>query len=201
MIDFWFDFASTYSYLSAMRVDEAAGQRGVKVRWRPFLLGPIFHAQGWNTSPFNIYEIKGRYMWRDMERLCARAELGLVRPDPFPQHSLKAARLATTAAAEAWQPALCRAIFAAEFAAGQNISEDETLAGVLDGLGQDPKAWLARTQDQGVKDALHSVTTEAAITGIFGAPSFTVGGELFWGNDRLEQAIDWALWRRGQAAE
>ena len=70
-IQFWFEFASTYSYLSAMRIEEDAARLGVAVDWQPFLLGPIFAAQGWNTSPFNLYPAKGRYMWRDMERLCA----------------------------------------------------------------------------------------------------------------------------------
>ena len=70
-LDFWFDFASTYSYLAAARIRPLAAAANVQVRFRPFLLGPIFKAQGWDTSPFNLYEAKGRYMWRDMERLAA----------------------------------------------------------------------------------------------------------------------------------
>jgi len=70
-IDFWFDFASTYSYPAAMRIGALAENAGVKVRFRPFLLGPIFKALGWTTSPFNLYPAKGRHMWRDLERLCA----------------------------------------------------------------------------------------------------------------------------------
>ena len=93
-IDFWFDFASTYSYLTAMRIRPLAAAAGVVVRFRPFLLGPIFKAQGWDTSPFSIYQAKGRYMWRDLERLAADLELPFRRPDPFPQNSLLAARVA-----------------------------------------------------------------------------------------------------------
>ena len=85
---------STYSYPAAMRIEAIAAARGVNVAWRPFLLGPIFAEAGWRDSPFNIYPIKGRYMWRDMERICARLNLPLVRPDPFPQNSLAAARVA-----------------------------------------------------------------------------------------------------------
>ena len=85
--EFWYDYASTYSYPAAMRVAELAGSRGVALVWRPFLLGPIFAAQGWRDSPFNIYPAKGRYMWRDMQRTCAALELPLKRPDPFPQNS------------------------------------------------------------------------------------------------------------------
>jgi 2-hydroxychromene-2-carboxylate isomerase len=191
-LDFWFDFASTYSYLSAMRIEAAATACGVAVRWRPFLLGPIFAAQGWTTSPFNIYEAKGRYMWRDMERLCMKAGLGLVRPEPFPQNSLKAARLGVAADGETWQPSLCRGIFQAEFAEGRNISDDGVLGEIVDDLGQDRNIWLSRTQDPAVKDALRAQTEAAMAAGIFGAPSFTVGTELFWGNDRLDQAIAWA---------
>ena len=74
-IEFWYEFASTYSYLSAMRVEAAAKEQGVEVQWKPFLLGPIFNSQGWNDSPFNIYPAKGAYMWRDMERQCAAYDL------------------------------------------------------------------------------------------------------------------------------
>ena len=94
IVDFWFDFASSYSYPAAMRADALAAKSGVAIRYRPFLLGPIFKAQGWDTSPFNIYEAKGRYMWRDLERLCADLGIPFQRPSPFPQNSLLAARVA-----------------------------------------------------------------------------------------------------------
>jgi 2-hydroxychromene-2-carboxylate isomerase len=195
-LDFWFDFASTYSYLAAMRIEEAATARRVEVRWRPFLLGPIFATQGWTTSPFNIYEAKGRYMWRDMERLAEDEGNRLVRPDPFPQNSLKAARLGVAADGETWQPSLCRAIFLAEFGEGRDISDDVVLGEIVDDLGQDTGTWLGRIQEQGVKDTLRAQTEAAMAAGIFGAPSFTVGTELFWGNDRLDQAIAWAAAER-----
>src|SRR5262249_28725079 len=93
-LDFWFEFASTYSYPAAMRIAQLAQARGVTLRWRPFVLGPIFKAQGWTTSPFNIYAEKGRYMWRDLERICAALALPFTRPEPFPQNTLLAARVA-----------------------------------------------------------------------------------------------------------
>ena len=68
----WFEFASTYSYPAVQRIEALAGARGVLVEWKPFLLGPVFRSQGWNDSPFNIYPAKGRYMWRDLERVCAK---------------------------------------------------------------------------------------------------------------------------------
>ena len=92
--EFWYEFASTYSYPAALRVAALADERGVSLIWRPFLLGPIFIAQGWRDSPFNIYPAKGRYMWRDLERTCGAMGVPLKRPEPFPQPSLLAARVA-----------------------------------------------------------------------------------------------------------
>ncbi len=101
-LDFWFDFASTYSYPTAMRIRRQADQAGVSVRFRPFLLGPIFAAQGWNTSTFNLYAAKGRHMWRDIERICADLALPFRRPEPFPQASLLAARVALVGLDAPW---------------------------------------------------------------------------------------------------
>ena len=84
-LDFWFEFASTYSYPAAMRIADAAAARGVTVRWRPFLLGPIFKAQGWDNSPFNLYPAKGRYMWRDLERVCDALALPFILLPQFHQ--------------------------------------------------------------------------------------------------------------------
>src|SRR5262245_21798382 len=95
VFEFWYEFASTYSYPAAMRVEKVAGANGVTVRWRSFLLGPIFGARGWNDSPFNIYPEKGRNMWRDLERICSDLDIPLKQPPfRFPQSSLKAARIA-----------------------------------------------------------------------------------------------------------
>ena len=194
-ITFWFDFASTYSYLTAMRIGPLARPRGVEVTWQPFLLGPIFKAQGWETSPFELYPAKGRYMWRDMERQVTRLGLPpLTRPDPFPQYSVLAARVALIGLEADWGEAFCRAVFAAEFVEGRAISEPATLAPILTGLGADPEAVLARTQDPAVKERLRAATTLAGRFGLIGAPSFTTeDGEIFWGNDRLEEALDWAV--------
>src|SRR5712671_3484006 len=123
VLDFWFDFASTYSYLAAARIRPLAAAAKVRVRFRPFLLGPIFKAQGWDTSPFNLYEAKGRYMWRDMERLADEAGLPFRRPDPFPQNSLLAARVALFGLAEGWGDRFCGAVFAEQFERGNRIDD------------------------------------------------------------------------------
>jgi 2-hydroxychromene-2-carboxylate isomerase len=193
MLDFFFDFASTYSYLAAMRIGQLAQAKGVEVRWRPFLLGPIFKEKGWTTSPFNLYPDKGRYMWRDLERSAAALGLPFRRPDPFPQPSLLAARVALVGLSQCWGEAFCRAAFAAEFGDGRAIADTEDMADLLRAIAVSPEQTLARAQSEDIKTKLRAETAAAQQLGIFGAPSFvTEDGELFWGNDRLEQALAWA---------
>jgi 2-hydroxychromene-2-carboxylate isomerase len=192
-LDFWFDFASTYSYPTAMRIRALADKAGVKVRFRPFLLGPIFKAQGWTTSPFNLYPAKGRHMWRDLERTCADLALPFRRPEPFPQASLLAARVALVGLGNAWGEDFCVSVFRTEFADGRRIDATETISAILADLKVDPDAALATALMDDIKNALRSQTAEAEQLDIFGAPTFTTAdGELFWGNDRLEAAIAWA---------
>jgi 2-hydroxychromene-2-carboxylate isomerase len=192
-VEFWFEFASTYSYPAAMRIEALAAGRGVQVAWRPFLLGPIFNQQGWNDSPFNIYPAKGTYMWRDMERVCGGLGLPLRRPTAFPRNGLLPARVACAHAEEAWVPAFVRAIYRANFGDDADISSAAVVERCLAELGQDATAILAAAQTPLAKDKLKSQTAQAMELGIFGAPSFVVGRELFWGNDRLEDALEWAL--------
>lgn len=192
-LDFWYEFASTYSYLAAMRIEKLATDAGVSVRWRPFLLGPIFKAQGWDTSPFNIQLAKGKYMWRDLTRLCE--EQGLPKfhiPSSFPLTSLAAARIALALDDEA-RPAFSRAVYTAEFSDGLDIGDAYVLEAILQKLGHDPRVVLVKAGTQEIKDKLRVNTDEAQRLGIFGAPTFVLSnGEMFWGNDRLEQAIQWA---------
>jgi len=192
---FWFEFASTYSYPAAMRIEGLARAAGVGVAWRPFLLGPIFAAGGMADSPFNLHEAKGRYMWRDMERLTAAHGLAFRRPDPFPQSGLLAARVATLGAQEPWGPGFVRAVYEAEFAKGRQISEPAVISEALGAAGADPAPVLEAAAAPETKARLRAATEEAQARGIFGAPSFTVGDELFWGQDRLETAIGWAACR------
>jgi 2-hydroxychromene-2-carboxylate isomerase len=193
-LDFWYEFGSTYSYPAAMRIERLAEAAGVTVRWRPFLLGPIFKAQGLNDSPFNIYAAKGRYMWRDLQRICEAEGLALALPPVrFPQNGLTAARLALVGEAQGWTPAFTRAVFLANYAAQKDISDDATLGAILGVLGVDAEAALAAANAPETKEALKAQTAEAEMRGIFGAPSFTIGDELFWGNDRLEAALAWAI--------
>ncbi|MFZ0402697.1 MAG: 2-hydroxychromene-2-carboxylate isomerase [Pseudolabrys sp.] len=192
-LDFWFEFASTYSYPAAMRIAPLAERAGVAVRWRPFMLGPIFKAQGWTTSPFNLYPAKGRNMWRDLERICGALDLPFVQPKSFPQNTLLAARVALVGLSEIWGEDFCRAIYRAEFGEGRNVEELGTIADVLRSLGLDTRVVLDRAQSSEIKSQLRANTEEAQRLDIFGSPTLIAAdGELFWGNDRLEAALDWA---------
>ena len=191
-IAFWYEFASTYSYLAAFRIEDAAAAAGVGIEWRPFLLGPLFAKEGLRDSPFNIYPAKGRYMWRDLERLCARDGLAWRRPTQFPRSGLLAARVAVLGVGEGWGPAFSKAVYRANFAEDRDIASAHTLAEILRGIGQEPAFVLDRAQAPAIKDALRAQTAAAEDLGIFGAPSFQVGTEIFWGQDRLADAVAWA---------
>lgn len=192
-IDFWFDFASTYSYLAAMRIGALAETAGVDIHWRPFLLGPIFAAQGWASSPFNLYPAKGKNMWRDLERQCVRQGLPLKRPSPFPQNSLAAARVATAGRDAGWIGDFSKALFGMAFGEGRSIADEAVLVAAVRAAGVDANTAMLAARSEEVKGRLRAETELAKSLGIYGAPSFvTSDGELFWGNDRLEQAIEWA---------
>ena len=193
VVEFWFEFASTYSYLSVMRIERAAEAAGVDVAWKPFLLGPVFLALGWNDSPFNIYPPKGRYMWRDLERLAAKEGLPFQRPSRFPRSGVLAARVALIGVADGWVAPFARAVMAANFAEDREIAEPAVIEDILSTLGLPVAEVMARAQDEANKLALRRQTERAAELGLFGAPSFRVGEELFWGNDRLEDALAWAV--------
>ncbi len=192
-LEFWFEFASTYSYLAAMRIEPLARAAGVPLVYRPFLLGPIFASHGMHDSPFNLNEVKGRYMWRDVERQCTAYGFPWKKPSVFPRSGLLAARVALASEDEPWLPAFVRAVYAAGFAEDRDTTSPETIGAILASLGADAGAVLARASAQDNKDRLKAQTEAAAAHGVFGAPSFRVGGELFWGNDRLEHALAWAV--------
>ena len=190
-VEFWFDFASTYSYPAALRVEEVAYTASVAVVWRPFLLGPIFKAQGWNDSPFNIYPTKGNYMWRDLERVCESLGIPFRKPTVFPRNGLLSARLACLFSEEIWLPEFVRQMFLANFAHDREIADPAVIASALEAVRQ-PASLVNSARSPEAKAKLRTATERAVLLEIFGAPSFLVGSELFWGNDRLETAIAWA---------
>ncbi|WP_422034274.1 2-hydroxychromene-2-carboxylate isomerase [Roseibium sp.] len=193
VVEFWYEFASTYSYLSAMRIQTLAKDSNVEIVWRPFLLGPIFKKQGWDTSPFNLHPAKGRYMWQDMARQCERYGLPFTMPTPFPQHSLLAARIAYFGRQEPWIGAFTRAVYVAEFGQGLDISDEGLMADLLLETGAPVKQALDGSRSSETKIGLRASVAEAEKRGIFGAPSFVLqNGDLYWGDDRMEIALEMA---------
>ena len=193
-LDFWFEFASSYSYLSVMRIEPLARDAGVTINWRPFLLGPVFLSLGWNDSPFNIYPPKGRYMWRDLARLAVRYRLPLRMPSQFPRNGLLAARVAILGADKPWIGDFARAAMSANFADDRDIADPAVIHAILTRLGLPADALLADATGEPNKLALRRQTERAGELGLFGAPSFiTPDGELFWGNDRLDDALAWVV--------
>lgn len=193
-IDFWFEFASTYSYLAAMRAQDIAAECGVRLTWRPFLLGAIFKKDlGYADSPFNRHDKKGDYMWRDMDRQAEIYGLPAVkRPDPFPQNGLAAARIAMVLEKDDRLPIFVRSVFRAQFRYGETISKPDVLFDILSQNGFDAPDVMQRAKSEKSKQALRAQTELADRIGVFGAPTFvTETGELFWGDDRMKTAFCW----------
>jgi 2-hydroxychromene-2-carboxylate isomerase len=188
-IEFWFEFGSNYSYLSVMRIEDAAARRCVKVIWKPFLLGPIFKSFGWDTSPFVLQKEKGEYMWRDMARQCRKYQLPWRRPTTFPRRTLLPMRIALLGAAQPWIGAYCKRIMLLNFAEDREVDSPETVSDVLTHLGLPAAEILGDAQGEANKLGLRDQTATAKAKGIFGAPTFFVHGEMFWGNDRLDDAL------------
>ncbi len=189
-LDFYYEFSSPYSYLSAVRIGPLAEAAGVHVTWKPFLLGPIFAELGYSSSPFVDVPLKGEHMWRDVQRLAVHYGLpDVVRPDFFPLNTLLAARVALHLN-DASRPGFTVAAFKALFAKGRDISDREVVRQVLAGLGHYCDHVIDAAETAENKAALKARVEEARAAGVFGAPTFiTDDGELFWGNDRLEMAI------------
>ncbi|WP_240636007.1 2-hydroxychromene-2-carboxylate isomerase [Caldimonas tepidiphila] len=191
-IGFWFDFASNYSYLSAMRIEPAAERLGLRVAWRPFLLGPIFNSFGWDSSPFVLQKEKGAYVWRDMERQCRKYGLPWKKPSVFPRSAVLPMRVAAAHAGQPWIGAYCREMMRLNFALDRDIDPQDTVAGVLRELGLPAAELIDEAVRGAARTRLREQTAEAQRLGLFGAPSFLVRGELFWGNDRLDDALAFA---------
>ncbi|EIF33320.1 2-hydroxychromene-2-carboxylate isomerase [Burkholderia sp. Ch1-1] len=192
-IEFWFDFGSNYSYLSVMRIEALAAARGARICWRPFLLGPVFRGLGFDDSPFVLQKEKGAYVWKDMERQCRKYGIALKRPTTFPRAALLAMRVALLGADREWMAAYCREIMQLNFARDRDIGSLEVVSEALGELGLPAQQIITEAQSDANKLRLREQTAAAARRGIFGAPTFFVGDEMFWGNDRLDDALDYCV--------
>ena len=188
-IEFWFEFGSNYSYLSVMRIEDEARRRGVRIAWKPFLLGPIFRALGFENSPFVLQKEKGAYVWQDMARQCRKYGLRWTQPSTFPRLGVLPLRVALLGAERPWIGAFCRKVMELNWALDQDINQPEPLARILAELGLPAADILDQAQAEPTKTLLREQTEQARVRGIFGAPTFFVGTEMFWGNDRLDDAL------------
>lgn len=191
-LEFWFEFGSNYSYLSLMRIEELTREAEVPLVWKPFLLGPIFKELGWSTSPFVLQKEKGNYMWKDIERQSAKYALPFKRPSVFPRIAVLPMRVAVFAADKPWIAAFCARVMQQNWVEDLDINDKRNVLLALDGIVEHPAGILREAQEDANKLRLRQNTEEARRLGIFGAPTFFVNGEMFWGNDRLEDAIAFA---------
>jgi 2-hydroxychromene-2-carboxylate isomerase len=192
-IDFFYFFGSVYAYLSVLRIAPLAEAAGISVRWRPFNVRTVMKE---NNVALRTEALKVPYMWRDVERRAATHGLTFVPPpvwptDPELLHNLVGA----LAASEGWGEAFTVASFRAWIVDRMALGDRSTLERVLGGLGKDVDATIGEARSGRVAQLYESETDAARRFGIFGSPSFVVDGEMFWGDDRLEEAIAWAAGR------
>lgn len=191
-VDFYFDFGSPYSYLAFHQLPKIAAKHGATVNWKPMLLGGVFQATG-NHSPVEI-ALKGKHLGVDLQRWAKYFGVGFTMNPHFPINTLPLMRGATgyQMRDEAQFHRYTSAVYAAMFEKPRNMSQPDVIGAVLQEADLDPAAFLAMINDQAVKDKLKEDTAAAVARGVFGAPTFFVGDEMYWGQDRLhfvEQAL------------
>lgn len=193
-IEFWFSVGSTYTYLTVMRLPDIAERRGVSFNWRPFSVRKIMIEM--NNIPFSEKPVKAAYMWRDIERRAAGYGLPVNVPVPYPLEQFDLAnQVAVVGATEGWCEDYVQATYRRWFQEGSPAGSDPNLTQSLQEIGQDPDRVLSKALADDVRQDYLAATDKARSLGIFGAPSFVVEGEVFWGDDRLEDAVEWHLTR------
>jgi 2-hydroxychromene-2-carboxylate isomerase len=191
-IEFWFEFGSNYSYLSVMRIEEEARRHSVRIAWKPFLLGPIFRDLGMENSPFVLQKEKGAYVWQDMVRQCRKYGLRWMKPTTFPRLGVLPLRVALLGVDKPWIGRFCARVMELNFVLDQEMNQPEQIGPILTDLGLPAADLLNEAQSEPTKTRLREQTSLARSKGIFGAPTFFVGSEMFWGNDRLDDALVFA---------
>ncbi len=186
ILQFWFSFGSTYTYLSTQRIEQLARPRGISIEWYPFILKKIFSGSG-NQSDAR----KLNYMWKDMQRRADRHGLAYNKPSLYPADYSLTAHAGLIACQEGWGRDFIRLIFRWNFCDQKQVGVAGTLESALRYLGKNHIDVIERAESAAIVEAMDRQTNEARSKGIFGSPSFIVGDELFWGDDRLEEALDW----------
>ena len=190
-IDFFFFYGSTYTYLSVMRIEQAAAEAGVDVNWRPFNVRAIMLEM--DNIPFATKPAKAAYMWRDLERRAARYGIDYRRQPQYPvDPDLLANRVGVLAAKEGWCPDYTKASYRAWFLEDRPLGVDDNVEHVLRSLDKDPAAVIDAANADDTVQRLEDETAAARALGIFGSPTFAVDAEIFWGDDRLKDALAWS---------
>ena len=194
-IDFWYSIGSTYSYLTIMRLKDFQETHGVVIRWRPFDVRHVMVEQ--KNIPFTNKPVKSAYMWRDIQRRAQLYGQSPKLPAPYPLHGLVLAnRVAIVGVEQGWVEQYTRATYKRWFELGQPAGEEPNISSSLQEIGCDPDKILAAAGSDNAAKALSRATDEAMELGVFGSPTFVVDGEVFWGDDRLEDAITWSKNKR-----
>lgn len=189
-LDFFYFIGSTYTYLSVMRIEEVAAKENIKVRWRPFSVRTIMIKQ--NNSPFSGKPVKAQYMWRDIERRAASHNIPFKSIPAYPVDPKELAnRVAIIAAEEGWVSSYTKAVYEDWFLENNMPGDVTRLRLILKKLSKDPDVILARADTPEIQEKFAAETVIAENLGIFGSPTFVSGNEIFWGDDRLEDAIRW----------
>ena len=194
-IDFYFDFSSPYAYLGSTRIEALAQKHNRTINWHPILLGAIFKVSG--QAPLTSYPLKGDYALHDFNRAAREHNIPYQFPDPFPIGAVAASRAccwlkaSDNASENDKLTPFVHAIFKAYYVDGRNISELDEVLAVAQAVGIDKESLALGVGEQSVKDALKTAVDQAIKIGVFGAPTTLVDGELFWGNDRIEQMDRW----------
>ena len=191
-IEFWFSIGSTYTYLSVTRLVEVTEKTGASFSWRPFSVRKIMREM--DNIPFPpSKQVKVDYMWRDIERRANRYGFTANVPAPYPLQELDLAnRIAVLGNQEGWCEEYARITYRRWFIDGHEAGSDLNITQTLSEIGQDKSRVLELADSPNVEAAYQQQTENAQRAGIFGSPTFIVDGELFWGDDRLEDAITWA---------
>jgi 2-hydroxychromene-2-carboxylate isomerase len=192
-LEFWFGYGSTYSYLTVMRIERAIHGTGIELVWKPFNLTALMQARRLPRGPFVDRPEKLAYMWRDLERRAQRQALSYRQPAVYPVDSQRTVRVGVLAAGEGWCGQFTKKVFHLNFVDGRPIGTPGQLEAALGELDKDPEAIIRRAHSAEIEAVLERDTRLAIERGMFGSPNFLVDGELFWGDDRLEDAIDWCL--------
>ncbi len=194
-IDFYYDYSSPYGYLASQRIEQIASEHGLKINWQPILLGAVFKVSG--QAPLLSYPLKGDYAIIDFARSAREHNIAFNQPKHFPIGAVAASRATRWLADHSDKTQstktseLVHAFFKAYYVDGHDLSKPDVVLNAAESIGINRDSLEAALGEQSVKDHLRMAIETAIERGVFGSPTMVVDGEMFWGNDRLDQLNRW----------